>query len=73
MNSIFNQLSIKNGISVSSIEFANKLIENSLDAIYAFDLNYKFILWNTAMEKFSGIVKNTALGQNATEVHPAIK
>ena len=51
-------------------EFSARLIESSLDSISAFDVFFRYTLWNRAMEKFTGISRREAIGRRVFEVLP---
>jgi PAS domain S-box-containing protein len=46
------------------------LIASSKDGILAYDLNFRYTIFNHAMEKISGVKADTVLGRNAFEVFP---
>ncbi len=54
-------------------EFSMRLIESSLDSISAFDLSYRYTLWNRSMEKLTGIARADAIGRPVFEVLPFLK
>jgi len=49
------------------------LIRSSVDGILAFDREFRFTLWNPAMERISGLSKQQALGRCAFDVFPFLK
>jgi PAS domain S-box-containing protein len=49
------------------------LIRSSVDGILAFDREFRFILWNPAMERISGLSKEQTLGRCAFDVFPFLK
>lgn len=49
------------------------LIQSSLDGILAFDRECRYLLWNPAMERISGLEKSKVLGKCAFEVFPFLK
>lgn len=53
--------------------FAESLIESSLDGILAFDLEYRYSVWNPVMERLSGMNREHVLGKVAFEVFPFLK
>jgi len=50
-----------------------RIIESSVDGIVVFDSKYRFVVWNPAMERVTGITRHEMLGQNALEVFPFLK
>lgn len=49
------------------------LLDASVDGIHAFDRNYNYIAFNSAMERISGVKRADVLGRNAFEVFPFLK
>jgi PAS domain S-box-containing protein len=54
-------------------ELCKSLIQSSVDGILAFDREFRFTLWNPAMERISGMSKERTLGRCAFEVFPFLK
>ena len=54
-------------------EFSRALIESSTDGILAFDRAYRFTIWNTAMERITGLAKEAVLGRHAFDVFPFLR
>jgi PAS domain S-box-containing protein len=54
-------------------EFYEILINSSVDGILAFDTDCRYILWNPAMERMSGMKGEEVLGRCAFEVFPDLK
>lgn len=54
-------------------EFSRQLIDNSIDGILAFDLNYRLTLWNPGMERIFGVCKKEVLGKHLFEILPFLK
>ncbi|MDY6804312.1 MAG: PAS domain S-box protein [Cyanobacteriota bacterium] len=53
-------------------QFSEMLIDSSVDSIIAFDRKYRYTLWNKAIEKWSGISRNEAIGKSAFEIFPLL-
>jgi PAS domain S-box-containing protein len=51
----------------------NRLIDASVDGIFAFDRYLRFIVWNDAMERISGLSSTEALGRSVIEVFPFLR
>lgn len=51
-------------------EFSDRLINSSLDGIFAFDRECRYTHWNPAMERITGVTKAKTLGQCAFDVFP---
>src|SRR5262249_42126589 len=49
------------------------LIYSSVDGIFAFDRDCRYIVWNPTMERMFGVSKLQALGKCAFEVFPYLK
>jgi PAS domain S-box-containing protein len=54
-------------------EFSQRLIESSGDGIMAFDLAYRYTVWNPAMERITGLARQAVLGRSAFEVFPFLR
>jgi PAS domain S-box-containing protein len=54
-------------------EFYEILINSSVDGILAFDRECRYILWNPAMERISGVGREEVLGRCAFDVFPFLK
>jgi hypothetical protein len=54
-------------------QFAQLLIENSVDLIAAYDINGNAIAWNKACEENLNLKKEQVLGRHFTQVFPLIK
>jgi PAS domain S-box-containing protein len=50
--------------------FAKRVIDSSFDAICAIDLDERYIAWNPAIERMSGIAKEEVLGKTILEAFP---
>lgn len=51
-------------------EFSDLLINSSFDGILAFDRDLRYTVWNSGMERITGIPKDRCLGRVASEVLP---
>ncbi|MDQ3809256.1 MAG: PAS domain-containing protein, partial [Chloroflexota bacterium] len=49
---------------------AEPQVERSPDGVLAFDREYRYTMWNAAMERLSGVEKAAVLGRSALEVFP---
>lgn len=56
-----------------SKDFADMLINSSVDGILAFDTKFRYTAWNPAMEKISGVSREQVLGRCAFDVFPFLK
>ena len=52
------------------MEFSERLLNSSIDGIFAFDKNCNYTLWNPGMESMTGINKTQAIGRLAFDVLP---
>jgi PAS domain S-box-containing protein len=50
-----------------------RLIDASVDGIFAFDRYLRFIVWNRAMERISGLTSADVLGRSVIEVFPFLR
>ncbi len=53
--------------------FLKSLLEANIDGIIAFDGECRFTAWNRAMEEFSGVKREQALGKCAFDLFPCLK
>jgi PAS domain S-box-containing protein len=51
---------------------AERVIEDSPDGVIAFDREFRYVVWNKAMERLSGIPAANAIGRVAFELFPFI-
>lgn len=63
----------KKAIDVISVEkdFSERLVNSSIDGIFAFDRNLELTRWNPGMERMSGIKKPESLGNTLKDVIPS--
>lgn len=54
-------------------QFSERLIESAVDGIIALDTNYRYQVWNSPMEKLSGLSREDVIGQVAWDVLPFLK
>ncbi|WNV75212.1 sensor domain-containing diguanylate cyclase [Geodermatophilus sp. DSM 44513] len=52
--------------------FSQLLVRSTSDCIHAFDAEFRYTLWNPAMEKVTGVPASEVLGQVAFERFPSI-
>jgi len=50
-----------------------RLIHSSMDGVFAFDRDYRYTVWNPAMEGILGLNRLQTLGQSAFDVFPFLK
>jgi hypothetical protein len=51
----------------------NRIIDASVDGMFAFDRDCKFIAWNRAMERISGLSRDEVIGKRAVDVFPFLR
>ena len=63
------------GSRLSSAEsrLCRKVVECSADGVIAYDVNYRVLLWNSAMERYAGKSKEEVLGQNLFALFPFLR
>ena len=64
---------ILNDKPLSENQFLTRLLEASVDGILAFDRDCRYIAWNQAMERISGVRREDVLGKNAFVVFPFLR
>jgi PAS domain S-box-containing protein len=60
-------------MSSPDTDHANAIIANLSDGLLAFDRDCRYIEWNPAMERISGMKAADCIGRNAFEVFPFLK
>jgi formate hydrogenlyase transcriptional activator len=50
-----------------------RLIHSSMDGIFAFDRDYRYTVWNPALERILGLNRLQTLGQSAFDVFPSLR
>jgi len=53
--------------------FSQRLIDSSVDGILAFDPDLRYTVWNTGMERITGMGAADVLGRHALEVFPFLR
>ncbi|MBI4832175.1 MAG: PAS domain-containing protein, partial [Candidatus Lindowbacteria bacterium] len=54
-------------------EFSELLVRSSVDGILAFDRQCRYTLWNSGMERISGVSASQTIGKRAFDVFPVLK
>lgn len=54
-------------------EFAEQLIDSSVDGILAFDRECRYTIWNPGMERITGIHRSQTIGRRAFDVFPFLE
>jgi PAS domain S-box-containing protein len=54
-------------------DFTHQLIEGSVDGILAFDRDYRYVLWNPAMQRMMGLERGQVVGRVAFELFPFLQ
>ncbi len=55
---------------IRSRDFAERIINSSVDGIFAFDPERRFTVWNPAMQQMTGLTAKEVIGALATETLP---
>lgn len=69
---ILERKRIEEAVKVES-EFSERLLNSSIDGIFAFDKDLRYTLWNPGVEALTGIHKEDALGRVCYDVMPFLK
>jgi PAS domain S-box-containing protein len=54
-------------------QLTESVIESSLDGIAAYDREARYTIWNPAMERMTGVVKDQVIGKTVYEVFPHVR
>ena len=54
-------------------DFANLVIDSSLDGICAYDNHWKYNLWNPVMERLTGLTREQVLGRCLLDLFPHVR
>jgi len=54
-------------------EFTERLIDSTVEGIFAFDRQCRYTVWNRAMERIFGIRREQAVGRKAFDLLPSLK
>lgn len=54
-------------------ELLEQMIQSCSDGILAFDTSRRYVIWNPAMERISGVAADDCLGRVATDVFPFLE
>lgn len=54
-------------------EFMARLIHSCADGVLAFDTRCRYLIWNPAMERISGMAAQQCLGRKASELFPFLE
>ncbi len=52
-------------------DFSERLVNSSIDGIFAFNNNFQLTRWNPGMERMSGIKKSETMGKTLKEIMPS--
>ncbi len=50
-----------------------RLIDASVDGMFAFDRDFRLMAWNRAMQRISGLAREEVLGKSAVEIFPFLQ
>ncbi len=56
-----------------SNEFNKQIIQNAQDGIIVYDRNLRYLVWNSFMEKFTGVPASQVLGKYPSEIFPFLE
>jgi PAS domain S-box-containing protein len=57
----------------NSSTLLTRLIDASVDGMFAFDRDFRLVAWNRAMERISGFSREEVLGKSALEIFPFLQ
>ena len=60
-------------MDINTTFLSTRLIDASVDGIFAFDRDCKIIVWNRAMERISGLSNAAALGKRVVDIFPFLR
>ncbi|MBF0619312.1 MAG: PAS domain S-box protein [Candidatus Omnitrophica bacterium] len=58
---------------LESVQFNKQIIQNAEDGIVVYDSDLKYLVWNPAMEKISGVVASDVLGKYPLDIFPFLQ
>jgi PAS domain S-box-containing protein len=64
---------VDQALDINTTFLFTRLIDASVDGIFAFDRDCKIIAWNRAMERISGRSRDDVLGQRVVDVFPFLR
>jgi PAS domain S-box-containing protein len=64
---------VDHDLDINTTFLFTRLIDASVDGIFAFDRDCKIIVWNRAMERISGLSSAAALGKRVVDIFPFLR
>jgi PAS domain S-box-containing protein len=64
---------VDHDLDINTTFLSTRLIDASVDGIFAFDRDCKIIVWNRAMERISGLSNAAALGKRVVDIFPFLR
>lgn len=55
------------------IQFAETLLDNSINRMTVFDRNYRFVVWNKRCEEVLGVSRDKVIGKSIFEMFPGVE
>lgn len=55
------------------IQFAETLLDNSINRMTVFDRNYRFVVWNKRCEEVLGVTRDKVIGKTIFEMFPGVE
>ncbi len=59
--------------ALAALHFTDRLLRPSGDGLHAFDMECRYLFWNAAMERITGVSELEVLGRSAFEVFPFLR
>jgi PAS domain S-box-containing protein len=72
LQDLTEEMELRNQL-IERTQFIEALVDNSIDRVLAFDLEYKIISWNRRCEEIYHLTKEEAIGRSFLELFPKIK
>ena len=60
-------------LSAVGSQLSDIIVERSFDGLLVFDRSLRYVLWNRAMERLTGVPREQCLGRPAAEVFPFLE
>ena len=65
--------SVDHVLEINPKSLFTRLLDASVDGIFAFDRDCRIIAWNRAMQRISGLTSDEALGKRVVDIFPFLR